>query len=380
MKHIVFISGTIDDAVCEASGGVSRVFSLVCSRLAENDNFDVGILSLFSGIRGSHFAFNQRVHHSHLQTKLIHRSSFNVLKKSLFWGVVSIKLVGYVRRLIATSEEEVTLVSATPFVSLFLIFMKFFFKFQLIIWELASFSVYSPLLTAVRRWLYRYADEVVVCAIPDFEYLSSYKVKCKLIYHPIDFSTIGVVTKNGSKSSFNDRPVLLAAGRLVPQKGFDRLVDVIDILVNRLSQKNFKLLIVGSGPDKDRISRSIIEKDLSSFIELVQFTPAIERYYAGADIFVLTSRFEGLPMVLLETQAYGVPAVAFDCLTGPREVIVNDQNGYLIVDGDSTEFAKALDHLIIRPNERQRLSVGALVAAKQFDIEGVMAKWFQLVS
>jgi amylovoran biosynthesis glycosyltransferase AmsD len=380
MRHIFFITGTIDELADEGSGGVASVFSLVASRFAQKKCFAVGILSLYRGTRDSHFVFDEKIDKSYLQTTLVHRSNFNLLKKSVFWSVITIKLARYVWGLTATSKEKVTLVSVPPFISIVLICLKIFLKFRLVVWELASFRVYSPILTAIRRRSYKYADKVVVTSRQDYEYLSSQNIECELIFNSIDVRTTGLLSAGRPKVDLSDRPVLLAAGRLVPQKGFDRLVEVIDILVNQLTQKNFKLLIVGSGPDRAQIVKVIIERGLSSFIELVPFTTNISSFYANADIFVLTSRFEGLPMVLLESQAFGVPAVAFDCLTGPREVISNGQNGYLVTDGDSESFAKTLTFLISNPDERRRLSAGALAAAKQFNLDDAMVKWFQIAS
>ncbi|WP_261863585.1 glycosyltransferase [Psychrobacter sp. JCM 18900] len=111
----------------------------------------------------------------------------------------------------------------------------------------------------------------------------------------------------------------MAVGGLTQIKGFDMLLEAW-VQVNS-SMPDWKLVIVGEGEDRNKITGFIERAKLTESVCLVGNTSHISRYYEQAEIFCLSSRFEGFPMVLLETLAFGLPVVSFDCDTGPAEIL-----------------------------------------------------------
>lgn len=134
--------------------------------------------------------------------------------------------------------------------------------------------------------------------------------------------------------------ICLAIGSLTHEKGFDLMLDVFKKVA--VKNKNLLLRIVGEGPLETELRSKIKELELDGRVQIFPFTSEIEKYYLDASMYIMTSRFEGLPMVLLEAQSYGIPMISYDCETGPRDLIHNGENGYLIPWGDSDKMAEAI--------------------------------------
>ena len=94
----------------------------------------------------------------------------------------------------------------------------------------------------------------------------------------------------------------------------------------------------------------------------------------------MTSRFEGLPMTLLETKPYKLPIVSFDCKTGPKELIKEDQNGYLAAEGNINHMSEKICKLIESKELRKRLSEMSIVDMEKFELKGIMDNWRKILS
>ena len=170
---------------------------------------------------------------------------------------------------------------------------------------------------------------------------------------------------------------ILAAGRLVPQKGFDLLIEAFSLIVDEVP--DWKVKIFGSGKDKDLLQDMINEKHLYNHVLLMGPTKEIEKELMNASIYALSSRFEGFGMVIVEAMQCGVPVVSFDCPKGPSEIISNQVDGILVENGDVKQFSKALLTLIQDEDKRKRLGKMARQNVKRYSIEEIGAKWISLL-
>jgi glycosyltransferase involved in cell wall biosynthesis len=179
-----------------------------------------------------------------------------------------------------------------------------------------------------------------------------------------------------------DRPavpegkVLVAAGRLAPQKGFDLLIDAYAKVHAR--HPDWRLDIFGHGDLKPDLEARIAAHELTGAARLRGVTARLPEELSAAGMFVLSSRFEGLPMVLLEAMTLGVPAVAFDCPTGPAEIIENGRNGLLVPPQDTGALADGICELIERPELRARMRTAARESSARYSMPAVRDLWEQL--
>ena len=177
------------------------------------------------------------------------------------------------------------------------------------------------------------------------------------------------------KASTLENKIVISVGRLTYQKGYDRLVDVW----RGVEQKNpeWQLHIYGNGEDKEMLRSKIEEYGLKN-VKIFPPTSDIEKKLMEASLYVMTSRFEGLPMVLLEAMAVGLPLVSFDCKCGPRDVIEDGKNGYLIPDGDLLLMEERINSLLNDDEKLKEMSRYSKDTAVQFSHEKIMERWIEL--
>jgi len=171
---------------------------------------------------------------------------------------------------------------------------------------------------------------------------------------------------------------LLAVGRLDRQKGFDRLIEAFAAVA--ASHLHWDLVIVGEGPERAELESQIRHAGVAGRAWLPGRAGNLAEWYATADLFALSSRFEGFPNVLLEAMSHGLPAVAFDCEAGPAEIIRSGVDGRLVPDGDIAAFGVALSALMSDDARRATMSARALEVRERFSMEAVLEQWRALLT
>jgi amylovoran biosynthesis glycosyltransferase AmsD len=165
--------------------------------------------------------------------------------------------------------------------------------------------------------------------------------------------------------------IVLAVGRFTYQKNFLRLIQ----LWGKLDSLGWSLVIIGSGPEKELLETEIKKASYTN-VFLKDPTQSIDDIYKDAKIYAMTSRYEGLPMVLIEAQGFGVPAISFNCKTGPAEIILNDITGFVVDYDNDVLFVTRLQELMNDKNKLDRMSINAYELAKRFTFDEVKHKWF----
>ena len=166
---------------------------------------------------------------------------------------------------------------------------------------------------------------------------------------------------------------VIAVGRYTFQKGFERLVDAWHLLASRFP--DWKLDIIGEGEERPLLEQRIHFYGLDGQVTLTRPTQEIGKVYQEASILASSSRYEGLPMVLLEAQAFGLPIVAFQCKCGPKDIVSDGMNGYLVPEGDTAGMAQRLEILMKDEALRKRMGLKAKESALRFNEEVIMKKW-----
>lgn len=171
--------------------------------------------------------------------------------------------------------------------------------------------------------------------------------------------------------------VALSIGRLDPQKGFDRLITIWSFFIKE--NPDWKLKIAGEGEMKNLLSKMINDYSLSSSVELLGRIDQVDILYQEADIYLMTSRYEGLPMVLLEAKSWSLPTIAYDCETGPREIINDNIDGFLVEDGNSEKFLMALNKLVSDDSLYTEMVRSCEMTISKFSAHNIRNEWKKLV-
>lgn len=170
---------------------------------------------------------------------------------------------------------------------------------------------------------------------------------------------------------------VVAVGRYEYQKNFRGLINVWSLITPE-RRANWKLNIYGDGYMRKLISDEIERLGLSDSVVLHDSTSAIKEVYQSSAIYAMTSHFEGLPMVLLEAQAVGLPMVSYACPSGPRDIITHGKDGYLVDMYDDEAMAKHLTSLMSNDALREEMSREAYKSSERFALEGIMKQWVDL--
>ncbi|SDR27147.1 glycosyltransferase family 4 protein [Thermostaphylospora chromogena] len=167
--------------------------------------------------------------------------------------------------------------------------------------------------------------------------------------------------------------IVIAAGRLFYQKGFDLLLPAFAEVVRH--HPDWQLRIFGTGQKKNQLRRQIEQLRLYNNAYLMGRTDRLDEEMTKASLFVLSSRFEGLPMVMIEAMTHALPVVSFDCPTGPADVITHGRDGLLVPPGDVDGLAQAMLKLIGDRDARLRMGAQAAETVRDYAPEAVMPRW-----
>lgn len=222
----------------------------------------------------------------------------------------------------------------------------------------------------LRQWMYPQADQVVAITERALSYFSP-QVQARGCVIP---NPAMVVTRTEVASvQLVTKPALIAMGRLDPQKGFDLLLQAFAPLKDRYP--DWTLTILGEGALRLELET---QRDQLGLHDRVNFLGAVKNphdFLTHADIFVMSSRFEGFPNALCEAMASGLAVISADCLSGPREIIRDGIDGLLVPTENVEALTAAMERLMADETERRRLAARAPEVTERFGLEQVMQMW-----
>ncbi len=173
------------------------------------------------------------------------------------------------------------------------------------------------------------------------------------------------------------RPVYVGVGRLTPEKGFDRLIAAFASVATELP--DWSLRIHGEGPERDRLREQASTAGVGQRVTFPGITRDIVDVLRECGVFVLSSRFEGFPNVLLEAMGSGTPAISFACPSGPDEIIEDGVSGLLVPKDDVAQLAAAMRRMALDDALRRRVGDGGIAAVSRFRPELVASRWEELL-
>ncbi len=212
-------------------------------------------------------------------------------------------------------------------------------------------------------------DKFVVLTNEDKEYWGN--------LHNIEVIPNAAMNIGGHFSDVTNHRVI-AVGRLDYQKGFDRLIQAWEYINKSGLYSDWRLDIFGQGEWKEMLQEMVQAKNLSVSVHLNSPVKTIGEEYVNSSLLVMSSNYEGFPMVMIESMAIGLPVVAFDFKCGPRDIISDGENGLLVSNGDIPGLAEAMMKLMGDYELRRRMSVKARQVVDTYSEKAVMDKWVRL--
>jgi putative glycosyltransferase protein len=238
--------------------------------------------------------------------------------------------------------------------------LPFHLKFPRIVW--------GHLMTKKLNYYDRKYDRLVTLTHEDARDCRKHCSKVSVIPNPMTFAPKRAIPSVDAREK-----VILSVGRLALEKNVTELIDMWAMIAH--DYPDWKLRIVGEGYLHDSVVSKIRHLGLEKQIELCPFTQDVEAHYARASIFTLTSFIEGFGLVLIEAETMGLPAVAYACKCGPRDIIRDGVDGFLAEQGDQATFIKGLRRLMDSEDLRRQMGEAAKANAERFSLDNVMKQW-----
>jgi len=169
---------------------------------------------------------------------------------------------------------------------------------------------------------------------------------------------------------------LIAVGRLADEKSFDKLLRAFASIAGRKSE--WGLTILGEGDKRQELENLRAELGLEGRVHFPGRVSNPFIWLRRADLFVMSSRFEGLPCALCEAMGCGLPAISFDCDSGPRDIIRDGVDGLLVPPRDVPALSRAMDRLMSDDDERARFAARAPEVMDRYNLKSIMLRWDKL--
>lgn len=352
-KNIAILIGDIS-----RSAGTERAVTNLSNMLVKYGEYNVTILSCFSSENNNpYYELEDKVN-------IVH---YNLSKDSLVNRFSSyIKIIGKTNNIIKEKSIDILLGTTHAFNCLMICMSR---KVKKVACEHMSYEACPLISKKIRKFCYPRLSAIALLTNADARHYN-FVDKSKLFVIP---NSLSFVADEPAKLE-NKR--IIAVGRLTEQKGFDILVSIAQIIKDEIP--DWHIDIFGDGEDKSKLLELISEKKLESFVKINPPTKNIKEELLTSSLFVMTSRWEGLPMILLEAKACGLPIVSFDCPEGPADVIRDCEDGFLIKNLNLIEFSQKIKELANNHNLRNFVGKKAYENVFYFLDKNIFKEWEKL--
>lgn len=239
---------------------------------------------------------------------------------------------------------------------------------KLVTLEHVSFVSRPKKIQILSKFFYKWVDQVVTLTQKDKEQFDKFHSKVIVIPNFSPFPIVPDLPLSSKK--------IVTIGRLTDQKNYLHLLKAWQKIYQVIPE--WHLNIYGEGEHKKMLEDYIKQNSLQQVI-LKGSTSNVEDVYRNSDFFVMSSKYEGLPMVLVEAQSFGLPIVSYDCPFGPSDVIQDHKNGLLVENQNIEALADAILQLASSPNMLAEFSQNSLVNAKKYQPEQILKVWIEKV-
>lgn len=335
------------------SGGTERVISVLSQHLNELPGLKIEIVSIKNRNKEPFYKINGNIYYLN-QIKFSYLKVVQFIKNKKYDSVIVISM----RRL-------------SIFMTLAFKFLNF--KQEIILSEHTSFSSLPVLIKILKLIVYNLCNKIIVLTTHDKKLISKNLFNISKIYSIINISPFSTQLINLSPSK-----KFIAIGRLNKEKGFDLLLESW-FYFKKNKYNEFFLEIIGCGKEETFLKNMAFKLGIHNSVIFSGLKNDITESYSNAYGILMTSRYEGLPMVLIEGQSFGIPCISFDCLTGPRDIIHDKENGFLVENGNIIVFSEKISLLANDIDLRNKMAAKALENAKRFSFNTIASKWLEVI-
>jgi glycosyltransferase involved in cell wall biosynthesis len=362
-------------------GGMERVLTEKINYLSNLPDFDITVLTTDQMGKSLRFSLNDNVRVIHLDIDfnshysagifnkiILHRKKIAIYKEKLEHIIIDSKIdicislcgkeIDFLYKLPVQCKKIAELHFAMNYRKQFLISNHRGF-----LWEFLGEIRTYQLKKAVKS-----LDKLVVLTKND---LDQWKVTHRNVTQIPNVNPLN----NPEKSKLTSKKVV-SLGRLDAQKGYDMLIDAWRLIAP--NHPDWTLEIFGQGEWHKLLQDKIAHYNLKEKVVLKGIVSNVEKVYCDSSIYVMSSRYEGFPMVLIEAMSCGLPIVSFDCEHGPREIITDEHDGFLVEPNNIIKLAEKICILIEQEDLRFKMGLLAIEKIKSFSKETIMKKWIEL--
>jgi len=343
-------------------GGIERVTSILCKQFAKNSKLEVKIVSQFRSNGSLCYDF------SYTQITYLSDKDYNARPASFLRLLRMLGNVLKVRR--HFNQNKYDIIVGQSFPNSFSLFLAGVRMGNVIAAEHVFYDYYGTFLKKIRLCIYRRCYKVVVLTEKDKKCYDSHLSAEKTIVIPNPMEPVE------RYQSPLDNNIAIAVGRLEYQKGFDTLIDVF----KRVHEKHpkWEVQIYGDGNLRNELESQICKARMTGIVRLMGVATDMYAKYREASFLVMSSRFEGFGMVLVEAQSQGLPIVSFDCPNGPSDIIEDGVNGILVENQNNEGLYEGICYMIEHPVERKEMGHKALENIDRYSCEIICERWISL--
>lgn len=347
------------------SGGIERVLTTKANYLADVLGYEVHIITARQKGRKEFFPLSERIIRHDLDAN--DRMFLFKYRKRLD------TLLGKIRPDITVTVCDNSLYALTRCTDGSVKVGEFHFSHEKFLMKYGNYvfgRLYASLRTRRLENAVRKLDRFVVLTMADKEDWEKVRPDVEQIYNPLSFVSQDVSPLTAKRC--------MAAGRLEGQKNFKDLITAWQTVSAR--HPDWTLSIYGNGSQRDALQSQINSAGLQGKVILEGNTSNVRKEMLDSSCLVMSSRFEGFPMILLEALTTGLPIVSYDCPKGPSEVVTIGANGYLAKVGDTGTLAQGICSVIANEDLRRRFGAESKRRSENFTLEKTMERWDRLFS